>query len=55
MKFILNVEVDETQTTMSQKEIVDYVIDSLGDALLKTGAYFDVGCPLDSIVSGLTN
>ena len=55
MKFQINIEVDETETNLSQKEIVNYVIDSLAESLEKTGAYFDVGVVIDSIMSGLTN
>ena len=55
MKFQLNIEVDETETNLSQKEIVNYAIDSLAESLEKTGAYFDVGVAIDSIINGLTN
>ena len=55
MKFQINIEVDETETNLSQKEIVNYAIDSLAESLEKTGAYFDVGVATDSIINGLTN
>lgn len=35
MKFQINIEVDETETDLSQKEIVNYVIDSLVESLEK--------------------
>lgn len=43
------------EANLSQKEIVNYVIDSLAESLERTGAYFDVGCNIDSIINGLTN
>lgn len=55
MKFQLNIEVDETETNLSKKEIVNYAINQLAESLEKTGAYYDIGCKVDSIVSGLTN
>lgn len=55
MKFQLNVEIDEKEAGLTQKEAVNYVVDSLAEILEKTGAYFDVGCFLDSIVSGQIN
>ena len=55
MKFQINITVDETETNLSQKEIVNYAIDSLAENLEKIGAYYDIGCNVDSIVSGLTN
>ena len=55
MKFLINIEVDETETDLSQKEIVNYAIDSLAASLDMLGAYFDVGVATDSIINGLTN
>jgi len=55
MKFYIIAEIDETETSMSKREIVDYTMDSLAEALKKTGAYFDIGCPVDTITSGPTN
>lgn len=55
MKFQLNIEIDEKEARLTQKEAIDYVIDSLSESLVKTGAYFDIGCSLGSVVSGLTN
>lgn len=55
MKFQLNIEVDETETNLSQKEIVNYAIDSLAESLDILGAYFDIVVATDSIISGLTN
>lgn len=55
MKFQISIEVDETEAKLSQKEIVNYVLDSLAESLEKTGAYYDVGCNPDSIINGLTS
>ena len=55
MRFQVNIEIDEREAKLSQKEVIDYVIDSLAESLEKTGAYYDVGCNPDSIISGLTS
>lgn len=55
MKFQINIELDEKEAKLTQKEAVNYVLDSMVDILEKTGAYYDIGCNIDSIVSGLTS
>lgn len=55
MKFQLIVELDEKEAKLTQKEAVNYVLDSIACILEKTDAYYDVGCNIDSIVSGLTS
>ncbi len=55
MRFQINIEIDETETNLSKKEIVNYAIDSLAVSLDMLGAYFDVGVATDSIINGLTN
>jgi hypothetical protein len=55
MKFQVNIEIDERQAKMNQREVVDLVLDSLGSALRKTDAYFDCGVNLEQVVSGMTN
>ena len=55
MKFQVNIEVDERQAKMSQRDVIDLVVDSLGDALGKTGAYYECGVNLEQVVGGMTN
>ena len=55
MKFQVNIEIDERQAKMSQRQVVEYVINALGDALGKTDAYFDCGVNLEQIVNGMTS
>lgn len=55
MKFQLIIELDEKEAKLRQKEVVNYVLDSMAGILEKTGAYYDVGCNVGSIVSGLTS
>ena len=55
MRFQVNVEINETETQLTEKEIVNYVLDSLAKSLEKTRAYYDIGVATDSIISGLTN
>lgn len=55
MKFQLNVEIDEREAGLTQREVIDYVLETLSVALADLDAYFDVGCATNSIVSGLTN
>lgn len=55
MKFQLNIEVDEVQAGLSQKEIIDFTLEALADTYGNMDTYYDVGIKTDSIVSGLTN
>ena len=55
MIFQINIEIDETETNLSQNEIVNYALDSLAVSLDMLGAYFDIGVASGSIISGLTN
>jgi len=43
MKVCYQVEVDETETTLTQDELLNLGLEALADAYSKTGAYFDVG------------
>ena len=55
MKFQVNIEIDEHEGKLSQREVIDLVVDSLADSLGRTGAYFDCGVNVEQVVPGLTN
>lgn len=49
MRFQVNIEIDEEQAKLSQKEVINYVMDSLAESLDRTGAYYEIGCRPDYI------
>lgn len=55
MKFQLCVEIDETQAKMTQRQIIDFVLESLSHSLGELNSYYDISVPVDRITNGLTS
>lgn len=49
------VEVDETETTLTKEELLDLGLMALTSAYEKTGAYFDIGYNPQIVTSGKLN
>jgi len=52
MIVLYQVEVDETETTLSKQEILDKCLNALSDALAPLGCYYDVGYNPTQVVTG---
>ena len=49
------VEVDETETTLTKEELLDLGLMALTNAYEKTGAYYDIGYNPQMVVIGKRN
>lgn len=43
MKFWLQVEVDEKETSLTSRELVDVALRALAEAYMACGCYYDIG------------